>query len=108
MTNSGDCLTRSELHALWGEAINTLKRTLQIRNVHAHLLEDDAADVKEYIRANLSRFTVITGKCFKRKVCHHHKRVTRTLHLQKSLVQEYVSSVTDVYQAAKWQICPKQ
>ncbi|AGR57016.1 LEF-11 [Choristoneura occidentalis alphabaculovirus] len=97
-----DCLTRSELYALWAEAVNTLKRTLQVKNVCAHLLEADAGDVKDYIRANLSRFTVITGKCSKRKVCNHHRRIKRTLELNLNLVNEYACSVTDVYRSPKW------
>nr|UIX56254.1 LEF11 [Hyphantria cunea nucleopolyhedrovirus]UIX56400.1 LEF11 [Hyphantria cunea nucleopolyhedrovirus] len=102
-----ECLTRSELYALWGEAVNTLKRTLQVTNVTAHLLENDAGNVKDYIRANLGRFTVITGKCSERKVCHHHKRIARTLELKEDLVNEYVCSVTDVYCSPKWSTCPK-
>ncbi|AKR14215.1 late expression factor 11 [Dasychira pudibunda nucleopolyhedrovirus] len=104
--HSVDCLTRSEVYALWAEAVNTLKRNLQVKNVSAHLLEDDAADVKDYIRANLSRFTVITGKCSRRTVCHHHRRVQRTLELRQDLVNEYACSVTDVYRSPKWSICP--
>ncbi|QDL57069.1 LEF-11 [Dione juno nucleopolyhedrovirus] len=103
----GDCLTRSELYALWAEAVNELKRSLQVDNVCAHLLEDDAGNVKDYIRANLSRFTVITDKCPKRKVCHHRSRVTRTLDLKQNLVNEYACSVTDVYRSPKWSIPQK-
>ncbi|AHD25613.1 lef11 [Choristoneura murinana nucleopolyhedrovirus] len=102
LDHNTDCLTRSELYALWGEAVNTLKRTLQVKNVCAHLLETDAGDVKDYIRANLSRFTVITGKCSKRKVCHHHRRIKRTLELNLNLVNEYACSVTDVYRSPRW------
>ncbi|AAK85585.1 LEF-11 [Epiphyas postvittana nucleopolyhedrovirus] len=100
--NNANCFTRSELYAIWSETINTLKRTFKIKNVHAHMLEDDSGEIKDYIRANLSRFTVITGKCSKRKVCHHDKRIARTLHLEKNLVDEYACSVTHVYSAPKW------
>ncbi|AJD09283.1 late expression factor 11 [Condylorrhiza vestigialis mutiple nucleopolyhedrovirus] len=105
--HNADCFTRSELYALWSETVNTLKRTFQIKNVHAHILEDNACNVKDYIRENLSRFTVITNKCSKRKVCHHHIRVARTLNLKKNLVDEYICSVTDVYHTPKWSTCQK-
>ncbi|ANF29749.1 lef11 [Catopsilia pomona nucleopolyhedrovirus] len=100
---SADCLTRSELHALLRETINTMKHTMKTQNVYAHMFESALfEELKEYIRANLCRFTVITDKCSKRKVHRHHRRVARILNIEKTLCEEYKSVVLSTYKKQKW------
>ncbi|ABL75978.1 late expression factor-11 [Maruca vitrata nucleopolyhedrovirus] len=98
-----DCLTRSEIQALFREVINTLKHTMKTENVCAHMLDISSFErIKEYIRANLGYFTVITDKCSKRKVSLHHKRIDRLLSIKKTYRQEYKRAVSKIYKNQSW------
>ncbi|AVA31219.1 lef11 [Oxyplax ochracea nucleopolyhedrovirus] len=100
---NSNCLTRSELQALLRESINTLKHDMKTHNVTAHMFETEQfKNLKDYISENLSRFTVITDKCFNRKVHFHRERVNRIFDIKTSLLQEYDLTVKNVYKKQKW------
>ncbi|AKN81000.1 Late expression facto 11 [Lonomia obliqua multiple nucleopolyhedrovirus] len=90
-TNNCDaiCTNRSEIWALIKELTNKRKKELNIKNIDAHVLEDKFEDQYEYIRANLSCATIITDKCWRRKLCVHDRRILRILKIKKTLREEY-------------------
>ncbi|USC25889.1 lef-11 [Palpita vitrealis nucleopolyhedrovirus] len=100
---NAECVSRSEIQALLREIINTLKHTMDTDNVCAHMLDISSFEqIKEYIRGNLSHFTIISDKCSKRKLCLHHKRILKLLSIEKSYDQEYKRSVVNVYKKQTW------
>ena len=97
-----ECLSRSELYAACKELNNVSKHTLQTQDVDAHMFEEKFNDRCAYISANLSRITVITDKCCKRKPCVHHKRFSRILKINNKLREEYKFVGELRYSKQKW------
>jgi Baculovirus LEF-11 protein len=82
--------------------INKRKRDLNVTNIDAHMFDDRFDDQFQYIRANLSRTSVITDKCCGRKLCAHENRLLRVLKINKSLQEEYNAVVQSRYTNTKW------
>ncbi|AKR17344.1 LEF-11 [Urbanus proteus nucleopolyhedrovirus] len=84
------CLTRSEICALWREAINARKHSGDVRGVCDHLFEGDYKWQIKYIREKLEHTSIVCDDyCTRKHLGAHSSKINRLFKSKKTLLEEY-------------------